>query len=242
MKRFRSGTGRGRGSDEAHRRLPPVHRNGRNGHVESASARNGTPPRDPPIVVRVSRPADAVHVPRIQALILEAQIGGAIIADRSAEYLGSAIKERRAVVVMRGRQLMGFAAAHAWESEQYVSHSAMVLAPELRGRGLSRKIKQELIVLSRQRWPRAAIMTLTLSTQVEHLNKSFGFVPVPYCDLTKDAEFWKGCETCIHFAHLKRNQQQDCHCWSGLLMPIGQTREKVIPRDAYGHPSASGGS
>jgi N-acetylglutamate synthase-like GNAT family acetyltransferase len=188
----------------------------------------------------VSRPADVVHATRVTALLAEAHEAGAIIAVRSAEYVERALKERRAVVAMLGSVLVGFAAAHAWEEERYVSHSAMVVAPELRGRGLSRTMKRELVGLSRKRWPKAAIMSLTLSTQVERLNKSFGFEPVPYCDLTKDPEFWKGCETCIHFQHLKRNQQQDCHCWSGILLPQGVTREKVVPRDAYGHPSASG--
>jgi GNAT superfamily N-acetyltransferase len=181
-----------------------------------------------------------VHVLRIQALIHEALHSGAIIAERGADYLVSAIRERRAVVVLHGEVLVGFAAAHAWEDGRFVSHSAMVVAPEMRGRGLARRMKELLIELSRRLWPRAPIMSLTLSSQVEQLNKSMGFEPVPYCDLTKDAEFWRGCEGCIHFAHLKRNQQQDCHCWAGLLLPPGEKRDKVIPRDAYGHPSASG--
>jgi len=240
MSKLRSGAGRGRIG--ARKRQPPVHRSGRNGSIRRRAARNGAAaPPEPPLVVRVARPADVTHVPRIQSMILEAQQAGAIIAERTGEYLTRAIRERRAVVVLRGGALVGFAAAHAWESERFVSHSAMIVAPELRGRGLSRRMKQELIDLSRRRWPRAAIVSLTLSTQVERLNKSFGFESVPYCDLTRDPEFWKGCEGCIHHPHLKRNQQQDCHCWSGLLLPPGAARARIIPRDAYGHPSASGG-
>lgn len=235
MRNLRSGMGRGR--TEARKRLPPVHRSRRNGHARNGA---GAPP-EPLLVVRVTRPADVVHVPRIQALIFDAQQTGAIIAERTADYLASAIRERRAVVVMRGPLLVGFAAAHAWENDRFVSHSAMVVAKEMRGRGLARQMKQELIDFSRKRWPAAAILSLTLSTQVENLNKAFGFESVPYCDLTKDPEFWRGCEGCIHHAHLKRNQQQDCHCWAGLLLPVGTAREKVIPRDAHGHPSASGG-
>ena len=105
--------------------------------------------------------------------------------------------------------------------------------------GIDPTCRQGLIDLSRKRWPNAAILSLTLSPQVEGLNKSFGFVAVPYCDLTKDPEFWKGCEGCIHHPHLKRNQQQDCHCWSGLLLPLGTKSDRALPRDAYGHPSAS---
>ncbi|MBM4014504.1 MAG: GNAT family N-acetyltransferase [Planctomycetes bacterium] len=193
---------------------------------------------EPPIEVRLARPTDTLHLARIAGLIREAHEAGAIIALRSEEYLADSIRERRAVVVMRAGELVGFATAHPWENGRFVSHSAMVVAPALRGRGLSRRMKLALVELSRLRWPDAAILSLTLSPQVEALNKSCGFEAVPYCDLTKDPEFWKGCEGCIHHAHLKRNQQQDCHCWAGLLLPPGRVRQKVIPRDAHGHPSA----
>jgi GNAT superfamily N-acetyltransferase len=178
-------------------------------------------------------------VARIRDLLLAANVAGAIITVRSEDYLREAIRDRRAVVVLLGERLIGFATAHPWDGERFVSHSAMVIAPEWRGRGIARRMKALLIDLSRARWPAASILSLTLSEQVERLNKSFGFEAVPYCDLTKDPEFWKGCETCIHFPHLKRNQQQDCHCWSGLLPPAGAKRNRVIPRDALGHPSGS---
>lgn len=245
MKKTSSGSGRRRAA--APPRAPSVHRNG--------SSSNGAAPRgrrhgdaeekpvplvlEPPIEVRIARPADVAWIAQIQGLIREAHEAGAIIALRSSDYLAHAIRDRRAVVVVRHGTLVGFATAHPWESERYVSHSAMVVSPELRGRGLARRMKIALVELSRKRWPNAAILSLTLSPQVEQMNKSFGFEPVPYCDLTKDPEFWKGCEGCIHFSHLKRNQQQDCHCWAGLLMPVGQPREKIVPRDAHGHPSAS---
>lgn len=245
----RTSSGMGRRRSAAPPRSDPVHRNGTlNGATTSirrTARRPQAPPPPPPIEpaieVRLAKPQDLAQLARIQSLIKEAHEAGAIIALRSTDYLESAIKERRAVVVLRGDDLVGFATAHAWEGQRFVSHSAMVVAPELRGRGLSRRMKAALIELSRKRWPDAAILSLTLSPNVEQLNKSFGFEPVPYCDLTKDPEFWKGCEGCIHHAHLKRNQQQDCHCWAGVLQPPGRPRSRVIPRDAYGHPSAGNG-
>lgn len=242
---------------DARRRRPPVQRKGggrlsaashrgngvsTNGHGAGAASQ-GEAARSlvPAIEVRIARPGDAVHVARIAALLADAQRGGAVIAVRSEGYLEDAIKERRAVVAIQGDHLVGFAAAHAWEGERYVSHSALVVAPEMRGRGLSREIKRLLIDLTRKRWPQASIISLTLSHHVERMNHSFGFETVPYCDLTKDPEFWKGCDGCIHQPHLKRNQQQDCHCWSGLLPPAGVKREKLVPRDAHGHPSACSG-
>lgn len=239
-------SGRGGRRAAASPRAPSVNRNGSIDAVgpprrRRAAKRPAPPPPEPPIEVRLARHGDLAHVGRIGGLIREAHEAGATIAIRNDRYLTDAIRDRRAVVVMRAGALVGFATAHPWDSGKFVSHSAMVIAPELRGRGLSRRMKQELIALSRQRWPDAAILSLTLSAQVEQLNKSVGFEAVPYCDLTKDPEFWKGCESCIHFPHLKRNQQQDCHCWAGLLVPPGSKRDKVVPRDAFGHPSAGHG-
>jgi N-acetylglutamate synthase-like GNAT family acetyltransferase len=251
MKRTASEAGGGR---TARKRMPLGDRNGTD-HDKSVVAGNGavngamngmTHPaavRVPAIPVRfevrIAKSADTVHVARIQQLLREAKRAGAIIAERSSAYLVDAIKDKRAVVVIHGGELVGFATAHAWDGDKFVSHSAMVVSPEHRGRGLARRMKRELTLLSRKRWPDAAIMSLTLSAAVERMNQSIGFETVPYCDLTKDPEFWKGCEGCIHHAHLKRNQQQDCHCWAGLLVPPGSTRAKVIPRDSHGHPSAS---
>ena len=189
-----------------------------------------------PYEVRTSRATDRIHVPRMRQLLQDAHDAGAIIAVRSEAYLEEMIRERCAVLCLRGQLLVGFATAHAWQDDRFVSHSAMVVAPEFRGRGLARRIKERLIRLSRRKWPHAAIMSLTLSPAVERLNKSFRFEAVPYCDLTTDMEFWKGCEGCMHHGHLKRNQYQDCHCWAGLLLPKGAQRDKVIPKDALKQP------
>ena len=250
----RNGVAKGSPAGNDHARHGAA-RNGhaRNGHAPAEKRKVGrvmrfppeptAPPEPPPvpIEVRVAKSADLRFVPRITALLEEAQRGGAIIAIRPTDYLEGAIRERRAVVAVQGATLVGFAAAHAWEEGKFVSHSALVVAPEFRGRRLARRIKRMLLDLTHKRWPDAAVMSLTLSYHVERMNQQLGFETVPYCDLTKDPEFWKGCDGCVHQPHLKRNQQQDCHCWAGLLMPIGRKVAKVIPRDAHGHPSACSG-
>jgi GNAT superfamily N-acetyltransferase len=196
---------------------------------KGAAGRNGV---HDPYGVRVSSTKDLGQIARIQALIHEARASGAILAERSDEYLHEALSTGHSVVLMRGELLVGFATAHAWQGGAFVSHSAMVIADSFRGRGLARRLKNALVELSRRLWPEAAIMSLTLSPAVEHMNKALGMEAVPYCDLTKDEEFWRGCEGCVHHSHLKRNQYQDCHCWAGLLLPPGARRNRVIPKDA----------
>lgn len=185
-----------------------------------------------PYEVRLARPSDRMHLARICHLLQEAREAGSIIAVHDEEFLETGLRERRAVLALRGELVVGFGIAHAWQQDQFVSHTALVVSPQFRGRGLGRRMKDLLIQLSRRRWPKAAVMSLTLSPRMERLNKAFRYEAVPYCDLTTDLSFWKSCEGCVHHGHLKRNQYQDCHCWAGLLLPIGKIREKVIPKDA----------
>lgn len=216
-----------------------------NGRTPSnGKARSRGKPADPgamrngsadPYLVRTGNSTDAGFLPRIQTLMAEARAEGAILAERSDDYLLEALSEQRAVLVLRGELLVGFASAHAWQGDEFVSHSALVIACAFRGRGLARRLKNALVARSRELWPDAAIMSLTLSPAVEHMNKALGMEAVPYCDLTSDPEFWKGCEGCVHHGHLKRNQYQDCHCWAGLLLPPGSRRRRVIPKDALRH-------
>jgi len=189
-----------------------------------------------PYDVRTSRAGDKVHVPRMRQMLQNAHDEGAIISVRSIAYLEQMIRERCAVLCLRGPLLVGVATAHVWQDGRFVSHSAMVVAPEFRGRGLARRIKDRLIRLSRRKWPDAAIMSLTLSPVVERLHKSCRFEAVPYCDLTTDMHLWECCEGCMHLGHLKRNQSQDCHCWAGLLPPKGARRDRVVPKDALRQP------
>ena len=180
----RNGVAKGSPSGNGHANLGAA----RNGHARNGHARNGHAPAEKrkvgrvmyfppeplakpepppvPIEVRIAKSADLRHVPRITALLEEAQRGGAIIAIRSTDYLEGAIREKRAVVAVQGATLVGFAAAHAWDEGKYVSHSALVVAPEFRGRHLARRIKRTLLDLTHKRWPDAAVMSLTLSHHV----------------------------------------------------------------------------
>ena len=48
------------------------------------------------------------------------------------------------------------------------------------------------------------------------INSEMGFRPVPFSELTDDAEFWAGCQGCKNFDILERNQYKMCLC-TGLL-------------------------
>jgi hypothetical protein len=58
------------------------------------------------------------------------------------------------------------------------------------------------------------------------LNTELGFKPVPFSELTDDTEFWKGCEGCINFDILKRNNHKMCLCTGLLYDPAEQAKKK----------------
>jgi N-acetylglutamate synthase-like GNAT family acetyltransferase len=169
------------------------------------------------VVVRPARAEDAGLAPAASALIRAAARDNDI-AERSVEWLRAKIEHDRAVVALRKGELVGFGYWSEWEGGRFISHSGLVVRPELRGRGVGRELKKILVEASRRAFPKATLMSLTTSPQVKALNLSFGFRVVPLDRLTKDEAFWKGCETCRNFAEVKAKGERCC-CEGMILEP-----------------------
>jgi GNAT superfamily N-acetyltransferase len=170
--------------------------------------------------VRTSGPQDVGWAAPAAALIREAARSHDI-AVRSEELLRSKLRSGRAVLGFFGQELVGFGYYSEWEGGRFLSHSGLVVRPDMRGKGLGRALKLALFEASRVRFPKAIVMSLTTSPEVMALNSSLGFVPVPFEDMTKDEEFWKGCETCRNWEEAKRLGQQCC-CQGMILTPDSQ--------------------
>ena len=119
-------------------------------------------PRDPEVQVRVSGPADVAWVDAAVGLIHEAAAEHDI-AERSPAMLRHKIESGRAALALQRRggteELVGFGYYSEWEGGRFVSHSGLVVRPELRGRGLGRRLKQALFQASRERFPDANVTT-----------------------------------------------------------------------------------
>lgn len=169
------------------------------------------------IVVRPATAEDVGLAPAASALIRAAARENDI-AERSVEWLRAKIEHDRAVVALRGEELVGFGYWSEWEGGRFISHSGLVVQPELRGYGLGRRLKAILVEASRRTFPKATLMSLTTSPQVKALNLSFGFRVVPLDRLTKDEAFWKGCETCRNYAAVRARGERCC-CEGMILEP-----------------------
>lgn len=141
------------------------------------------------------------------------------IAERSPELLAHKIATGRAVLALRGEELVGFGFFSEWEGGRFVSHSGLVVDPSCRGRGLGRALKTKLFEASERMFPDATTMSLTTSEPVAAMNLSLGFRYVPYEEMTTDPAFWEGCRTCRNFEQVRREGKR-C-CCRGMIRPPG---------------------
>ncbi len=142
------------------------------------------------------------------------------LAKRSPSYIDEKIREGKAVIALaRNNDFAGFCYIETWSEKEYVANSGLIVAPDYRGQGLARRIKQKVFKLSRERYPEAKIFGLTTSPAVMKINQDLGYRAVPYSRLTDDDEFWSGCETCPNHDILQRKNRSICLCTAMLFDP-----------------------
>ena len=117
------------------------------------------------------------------------------IAKRSPEYIIQKMESGKAVIALsEDNRFAGFSYIESWGDKQFVANSGLIVAHEVRGMGLAKRIKEQTFILSRKLFPNAKIFSITTGAAVMKMNYQFGFRPVPYVELTDDPEFWKCCQ------------------------------------------------
>lgn len=144
---------------------------------------------------------------------------GTGIARRSPKYIEDKIKGGKAVVAMYGDRLIGFSYIESWGHGDYVATSGLIVDPEYRKLGLAARIKNKTFELARRRFPYAKIFSITTSLPVMKLNSQIGYKPVTFSELTSDDEFWAGCQGCVNYDILQRNNRRMCLCTGMLYDP-----------------------
>lgn len=177
--------------------------------------------------VMVANESHVGHAPHIVDLIYESALQrGTGIAKRSPEYIENKMKGGKAVVAFDGDRLIGFSYIECWGHGDYVATSGLIVDPEYRHRGLAEIIKKKTFALARERFPYAKIFSITTSLPVMKLNTRLGYEPVTFSELTDDEEFWRGCEGCINYDVLQRNNRVRCLCTGMLYDPAKEQSEK----------------
>jgi hypothetical protein len=155
-----------------------------------------------------------------------AKARGTGIARRSPEYIKQKMLEGKAVIATtHNNTWAGFCYIETWSHNLYVANSGLIVSPEFRQSGLARAIKKKIFELSREKYPRAKIFGLTTGLAVMKINSELGYEPVTYSELTKDENFWKGCQSCVNFEILKSKDRKNCLCTAMLYDPLEKERK-----------------
>lgn len=177
--------------------------------------------------------ADAFHEKYVDTILKTisdaAKVRGTGIAKRTHEYLATKMREAKAVIALDGDKFAGFSYIETWGNKQYVTTSGLIVHPDYRGLGLSKRIKNLTFTLARVRWPQAKIFSLTSGSAVMKMNTQLGYHPVTFNDLTDDESFWRGCEGCINVDVLHRTNRRYCICTAMLYDPEEHLPAKLSP-------------
>lgn len=169
----------------------------------------------------------------LETITNAAKVRGSGIAKRTHEYLAGKMRERKAILALKGEEFAGFCYIESWEDKHYVANSGLIVVEKFRGHHLATRIKEVAFTLSRLRWPNAKLFGLTSSGAVMKINTKLGYVPVPFSELTQDDEYWKGCGTpdnpcCINCDVLARTGRKYCIC-TGMLYDPAQHCGEPLP-------------
>ncbi|MFY7672401.1 GNAT family N-acetyltransferase [Tenacibaculum sp. MEBiC06402] len=155
-----------------------------------------------------------------------AKIRGTGIAKRKPEYVISKMKEGNAVIALDGKKFAGFCYIESWSHGKFVANSGLIVHPDYRGHGLSKKIKQKIFDHSRMKFPEAKVFSITTGLAVMKLNSNLGYKPVTFSELTTDETFWNGCKTCVNYDVLQRTNQKMCLCTGMLYDPATENNNQ----------------
>lgn len=187
------------------------------------------------IIVRPAGTEDLKFAETITAEMEEsAKARGTGIAKRSPDYIREKIKEGKAVIALtKDNVWVGFCYIEAWENENYVANSGLIVSPSFRKTGVAREIKKRIFELSRTKFPEAKIFGLTTGLAVMKINSELGYEPVTYSELTNDEAFWKGCQSCVNYDILMSKNRKNCLC-TGMLYDPKEAAKKQASQSPPG--------
>jgi hypothetical protein len=174
-------------------------------------------------------PATEQHTQYAQEICDEmaesAKARGTGIAKRSPEYVANKMLEGKAVIALhKDGTWAGFCYIETWDGS-FVANSGLIVSPKYRKAGLAKAIKRRIFDLSRELYPDAKIFGLTTGLPVMKINSELGYEPVTYSELTKDENFWKGCQSCVNYDILTMKERKNCLCTAMLWDPEEKAKE-----------------
>jgi hypothetical protein len=164
----------------------------------------------------------------VEEMAASAKARGTGIAKRSPDYIRLKMEEGKAVIATTDDgEWVGFCYIETWEHGKFVANSGLIVHPNHRKSGIATTIKAMAFNLSRSKYPEAKIIGLTTSLAVMKINSELGYIPVPFSELPKEDEFWKGCASCVNYDILNRTNRAHCLC-TGMKFDPDEEKNKII--------------
>ena len=157
-----------------------------------------------------------------------AAVRGTGIARRTPEYIAAKMENGNAVIAVEGDKFACFCYIEKWGHGKFVANSGLIVHPDFRGIGLSKKIKHKVFEHSKNKFPDTKIFSITTGSAVMKMNSDLGYKPVVFSELTDDSTFWDGCQTCKNYDVLTRTQRKMCLC-TGMLYDNNTKKSEVKP-------------
>ncbi|OQP50314.1 acetyltransferase [Niastella yeongjuensis] len=173
------------------------------------------------VIVRVANAADSKYaLDIINEMESSAKIRGTGISKRTPEYIQEKMEQGNAVIAVAANgEWVGFSYIAIWSNGEFVSNSGLIVSPAWREKGVASFIKEKIFNLSRHKFPKAKIFSITTGMAIMKLNSRLGFEPVIYDALPHDEKFWQGCKSCVNYGILQSKGCKNCLCTAMLFEP-----------------------
>ncbi len=152
-----------------------------------------------------------------------AKARGTGIAKRDPLYIQQKMQEGKAIIAFdnqeNDKKVVGFCYIETWQDQKYVVNSGLIVHPDYRKTGLAKSIKKAIFELSKKKYPNSKLFGITTSLAVMKINSELGYKPVTFSELTQDDAFWKGCQGCVNYDILQRNDRKMCLC-TGMMCDL----------------------
>jgi len=148
---------------------------------------------------------------------------GCGISKRTPASIIKKMREGKAVIALTDSdEWVGFSYIEVWQNREFVSNSGLIVSPAYRKCGVAKLIKEKIFDLSRLRYPKAKIFSITTGLAVMKMNTRLGFEPVTYSEVTTEKKFWEGCKSCVNYKVLQDKGFRNCFCTAMLYAPVIQ--------------------
>lgn len=176
---------------------------------------------DERIIVRSAIPSDVVFADQIIREMESSAIArGSGISKRSAAAVIEKIDTGKAIVaITEDGEWAGFSYIETWDNEKFVSNSGLIVSPKHRNQGVASQIKTQIFELSRNKYPKAKVFSITSGLAIMKMNTRLGFEPVTYAEIAQEPRFWDGCKSCVNYDVLQSKKRSNCLCTAMLYDP-----------------------